>query len=107
VRWGVGWDASGESDHVFWWRSVNGQYYSPFNLRAFPFDKQSLTIQLEVPQASCADRQTVTCWLRQTDTWPRPQERLSSAVTRATEWRRNALCPRSAGGASSSAAQWR
>jgi hypothetical protein len=29
------------------------QYYTPFDLRAFPFDRQNLKIQMEIPQASC------------------------------------------------------
>ena len=29
------------------------QYYTPFDLRAFPFDRQNLKIQMEIPQARC------------------------------------------------------
>jgi len=37
------------------------QYYTPFDLRAFPFDSQSLRIQMEIPQVSQTPPCTVCC----------------------------------------------
>eukprot|EP00879_Flechtneria_rotunda_P014504 GHRR01015156.1.p1 GENE.GHRR01015156.1~~GHRR01015156.1.p1 ORF type:complete len:451 (+),score=130.85 GHRR01015156.1:966-2318(+) len=49
ARYGLGFDRT--SDSVFQWRSVHATYYTPMDLRAFPFDKQHLLIQMEVPEA--------------------------------------------------------
>ena len=44
VRFGLGWDPDG--DGVFYWESVHAIYYVPMDLRAFPFDKQNLVVQV-------------------------------------------------------------
>eukprot|EP00879_Flechtneria_rotunda_P032181 GHRR01035348.1.p1 GENE.GHRR01035348.1~~GHRR01035348.1.p1 ORF type:complete len:171 (+),score=11.48 GHRR01035348.1:36-548(+) len=44
ARYGLGFDRT--SDSVFQWRSVHATYYTPMDLRAFPFDKQHLLIQV-------------------------------------------------------------
>ncbi|WIA38828.1 hypothetical protein OEZ86_002108 [Tetradesmus obliquus] len=49
LRYGFG--AIPGSDAVFQWRSVHATFYTPMDLRAFPFDRQQLLIQMEVPQA--------------------------------------------------------
>ncbi|KAF8059117.1 hypothetical protein HT031_005289 [Scenedesmus sp. PABB004] len=49
VRFGFG--TMPDSDGVFQWRSVHATYFTPMDLRAFPFDTQHLLIQMEVPQA--------------------------------------------------------
>ena len=56
IRYGIGWDPRtvNGSDNVFWWTTVNAEYYTPMSLQAFPCDKQSLKIQMEVPQVCSA-----------------------------------------------------
>uniref|UniRef100_A0A383VCS9 Neurotransmitter-gated ion-channel ligand-binding domain-containing protein n=1 Tax=Tetradesmus obliquus TaxID=3088 RepID=A0A383VCS9_TETOB len=49
LRYGFG--AIPGTDAVFQWRSVHATFYTPMDLRAFPFDRQQLLIQMEVPQA--------------------------------------------------------
>jgi hypothetical protein len=44
VRYGFGFDPN--SDAVFQWRSVHATYFTPMDLRAFPFDRQQLLIQV-------------------------------------------------------------
>jgi hypothetical protein len=44
VRYGFG--AIPDSDAVFQWRSVHATFYTPMDLRAFPFDRQQLLIQV-------------------------------------------------------------
>jgi hypothetical protein len=44
VRYGLG--AVPNSDAVFQWRSVHATFYTPMDLRAFPFDRQQLLIQV-------------------------------------------------------------
>jgi hypothetical protein len=40
---------------VFQWRSVHASYYTPMDLRAFPFDRQQLLIQVgSVGLGGCA-----------------------------------------------------
>lgn len=44
------------SDAVFQWRSVHASFYTPMDLRAFPFDTQQLLIQVQfrlILLASC------------------------------------------------------
>lgn len=44
LRYGFG--AIPGSDAVFQWRSVHATFYTPMDLRAFPFDRQQLLIQV-------------------------------------------------------------
>jgi hypothetical protein len=44
VRYGFG--SIPNSDAVFQWRSVHATFYTPMDLRAFPFDRQQLLIQV-------------------------------------------------------------
>lgn len=46
VRYGFGWDPTSAEDAVFYWRSIHGIWYTPMDLRAFPFDRQNLLIQV-------------------------------------------------------------
>jgi hypothetical protein len=44
VRYGFNYDRDG--DAVFYWRSVHAVWYTPMDLRAFPFDYQNLLVQV-------------------------------------------------------------
>jgi hypothetical protein len=44
VRYGFDYDRNG--DAVFYWRSVHAIWYTPMDLRAFPFDQQNLLVQV-------------------------------------------------------------
>jgi hypothetical protein len=48
VRYGFDYDRNG--DAVFYWRSVHAIWYTPMDLRAFPFDQQNLLVQASVRQ---------------------------------------------------------
>jgi hypothetical protein len=54
VRYGFG--ALPNSDAVFQWRSVHATFYTPMDLRAFPFDTQQLLIQVNLCCAPLAVR---------------------------------------------------
>lgn len=67
VRYGLGFDPA--SDAVFQWRSVHATYYTPMDLRAFPFDRQQLLIQVgsqsnNTPTAGRALRPTYCAFIR-------------------------------------------
>ena len=46
IRYGIGWNGDGG---VFYWQSVNAEYFTPMDLRAFPFDYQNLLVEMQVP----------------------------------------------------------
>ncbi|KAI8466229.1 MAG: hypothetical protein J3K34DRAFT_434425, partial [Monoraphidium minutum] len=50
TRYAFGWNPEG--DNVWCWRSVHAVYYTSMDLRAYPFDKQTLLLQMEVPQGA-------------------------------------------------------
>ncbi|KAI8468377.1 MAG: hypothetical protein J3K34DRAFT_523004 [Monoraphidium minutum] len=49
MRYAFGWNPDG--DNVWYWRSVHAVYYTSMDLRAYPFDHQTLLVQMEVPQS--------------------------------------------------------
>jgi hypothetical protein len=62
VRYGMG---TGDGDNVFYWSTIRGVWYTGMDLRAFPFDRQELLVQMEVPQVSppppCARAPVAAC----------------------------------------------
>lgn len=53
VRYGAG--IIPDTDAVFQWRTVHATYYTPMDLRAFPFDRQQLLIQVKKQKNSSTD----------------------------------------------------
>ncbi|KAI8474418.1 MAG: hypothetical protein J3K34DRAFT_456774 [Monoraphidium minutum] len=62
ARYGFGYDGSGAA--VFQWRVVQATWYTPMNLRAFPFDRQHLKIQFETPSVKSPGAASATGEIR-------------------------------------------